>query len=132
MEEKLCWSVPKEKYTMTINSHSKEFLDVCAVLEDNQKEVYLSIQNIISNKLGDSGQANRAKKELKTIYSKPEDIPLIIAPTEDGWMPAYLNRIVKEGEATLLVTSKTARFTLKIDIKILKERNKENKFIELK
>ncbi len=130
IEEKLCWTVPKEKYTMTINSHSKETLDVCAILEDNQKEVYLLIQNIIS-KLGNSGPANRAKNDLKTIYRKPEDIPFIIAPTEEGWMPAYLNRIMNDGEATLLVTSKTAKFSLKIDIKILKEPNKENKFIEL-
>ena len=131
IEEKLCWTVPKEKYTMTINSHSKESLDICAVLEHNQKEVYLLIQNIIS-KLGDSGPANIAKKDLKAIYKTPEDIPLIIAPTEEGWMPAYLNRIMTDGDATLLVTSKTAKFTLKVEIKILKQPNKEHKFIEVK
>lgn len=130
-EEKLCWTVPKEKYTMTINSHSKEFLDVCAVLEDKQEEVYRRMQNSIA-KLGNSGPANRAKQNLESIYTKAEDIPLIIAPTEDGWMPSYLNRIMTDGEATLLVTSKNAKFTLKLDIKILKERNIENKFIELK
>lgn len=132
MEEKLCWTVPKEKYTMTINSHSQEFLNVCAVLEEKQGVVYDRMKNIILNKMGNSAPASRAQQDLESIYSKPEDIPLIITPTEDGWMPAYLNRRIMDGEATLLITSKNAKFALELDIKILKEPNSENKFIEVK
>jgi hypothetical protein len=29
VEEKVCWNVDQERYSMTINSHSEEYLDVC-------------------------------------------------------------------------------------------------------
>ena len=130
-EEKLCWTVPKEKYTMTINSHSKEFLDICAVLEERSEIVFEQLKTNILN-FGSSEQASHDRQYLESIYRKPEDIPLIIAPTEDGWKEAYLNRKITDGEATILITSKNAKATLKKDIKILTRPNSKGKFIELK
>lgn len=131
IEEKLCWTVPQERYTMTINSHSKEFLDVCAILEETPQSIYDQLQTNIA-KFGNDGQGVRATYLVKSLYSKIQDIPLIITPTENGWMEAHLNRKIQAGEATLLVTSKNAKHTLNLDIKILNKPNSAGKFVELK
>ena len=47
----------------------------CTVLEDKQEGVYHLMKNSVE-KLGSSGPANRAKKDIRTSYSKPEDIPI--------------------------------------------------------
>ncbi len=69
---------------------------------------------------------------MKSLYSKIQDIPLIITPTENGWREAHLNRKIQAGEANLLVTSKNAKHTLNLDIKILNKPNSAGKFVELK
>jgi hypothetical protein len=48
MEEKICWYVPSEKYKMTINVDSIEYLDVCAVLNGDANEVYAHLRNVLS------------------------------------------------------------------------------------
>jgi len=60
-----------------------------------------------------------------------EDIQIIIAPTEKGWVESYQNRILQPGEAILLVTSKNSKRKLKLDIKILDKPNTEGKIVEL-
>jgi hypothetical protein len=47
-----------------------------------------------------------------------EDIPIIIAPTEDGWLSAKSNRRIDPGDATVIVNAKNAR-PYRLDIKIL-------------
>jgi hypothetical protein len=116
---------------MNINSHSKEFLDVCAILEEAPQSIYDQLQTNIA-KFGNDGPGTRATSLVKSLYSKLQDIPLIITPTETGWMEAHLNRKIHAGDATLLVTSKSAKQTLKLDIRILNHPNSEGKFVELK
>lgn len=93
-------------------------MDICAVLEERSEVVFEQLNTNILN-FGSSEQASHDRQYLESIYRKPEDIPLIIAPTEDGWKEAYLNRKITDGEATILITSKNAKATLKKDIKIL-------------
>jgi hypothetical protein len=62
-EEKFCWQVPTERYTMTINADSIEYLDVCAILERNSEEVFADLKMFVS-KFGD--EKDRGSPEAGT------------------------------------------------------------------
>ena len=128
--EKLCWYVEKERNVMTINSHSEEYLDVCAILAEEPQLVFNRLEEIILQRFGSGIPGSEARTYVRSIYDTAGDIPIIIAPTENGWMDAHLNRRIQSGDATLLVTSKNARRTLRQDIRILQIPNAEEKILE--
>jgi len=41
VEEKLCWTIPQERYKMTINANSTEYVDFLGYIEDDPSEVFL-------------------------------------------------------------------------------------------
>jgi hypothetical protein len=115
-EEKICWYVPSEIYKMTINVDSIEYLDVCAVLNGDVKEVYQQL-NILRNLVIQKMEEHKQKRPSK-IFMSHEDIPIIIAPTENGWLSAKSNRSIEPGDATVIVNAKNAR-PYRLNIKIL-------------
>jgi hypothetical protein len=131
-EEKICWQVPTERYTMTINVDSIEYLDVCAVLERNPEEVFADLKMFVS-KFGDEKDRGspEARAYVNNIYRTSKDIPVIIAPTEEGWQPAHLNRKINPCNATIIVTAKNVTQSLKQNIRILDRRDENRKIIEL-
>jgi hypothetical protein len=131
-QEKICWNVPLEVYKMTINADSEEYLDVCAILDGDTKEVFTQLNNHIESKFGSGPEGSVAKARINAIYKKHEDILRIIAPTESGWQPVHLNRKLDPGPATILVTSKNARPTLKQEITILDKPEDSGRIIKLK
>lgn len=119
-ELKVCWYLPSERNRITINSHSLEYLDLCAVFDgDRNAEV-----NSIISQLRDlvnflDGLDGREQFRLRlirdlafrllTAYRTAEDIPLIIAPVEDGWLyPPAKNRLINSGNARVMISSKNA------------------------
>jgi hypothetical protein len=128
--EKICWYISSERYTMTINSHSEEYLDVCAILDVEPQLVYDRLDEHVSQRFGSRRPGSEARAYVKAIYNRSADIPVIIAPIENGWMDAHLNRRIQPGDATFLITSKNAKKTLKQDIRILATPNVEGKIIE--
>ena len=74
-----------------ISSDSRNNKLSCARLVDNQEAVFKSLQDLTS-KFGDSGAAKQARHYIDSIYKSKEDIPIMIAPTEDGWLTVNLNR----------------------------------------
>ncbi|MGA9154281.1 MAG: hypothetical protein WBZ36_27175 [Candidatus Nitrosopolaris sp.] len=98
----------------------------------NPEEVFAELEMFVS-KFGD--EKNRGSPEargyVKNIYRTSKDIPVIIAPTEDGWQPAHLNREINPGNATIIVTAKNVKQSLKQNIRILDRRDENGKIIEL-
>jgi hypothetical protein len=131
VEEKICWYVDQERYAMTINSHSEEYLDTLAILNEPPEQVYRRIEEVITQGFGIGGPpGSEAAAFVRKIYSRPEDIPVIISPTENGWKDAHLNRRTPAGDATLLITSKNDRGTVRQDIRILPRPNRQNRILE--
>jgi hypothetical protein len=117
---------------MTINADSEEYLDVCAILDGDTKDVFTQLNRLIESKFGSGPEGLVAKARVKAIYKKHEDILRIIAPTENGWQPVHLNRRIEPGPATILVTAKNARPTLKQEITILDKPEDGGRIIKLK
>jgi hypothetical protein len=68
MEEKICWYVPSEKYKMTINVDSIEYLDVCAVLNGDANEVYARLKKRVEL-FGDTKNGGaQARKTVLDLY----------------------------------------------------------------
>jgi len=132
MEEKICWYVPSERYKMTINPDSSEYLDVCAVLKDDTKEIYEQLQKRIE-KFGDGKNGGaEARNIVLDLYKTHEDIPIIITPTENGWQPAKSNRRIGSGDATVIVNANNT-IPYHLDIKILDKPIGDNgRLIELR
>jgi hypothetical protein len=131
VEEKVCWYVDQERYAMTINSHSEEYLDTCAVLNETPEQVYQRIEEVITQRFGIGGRPGaEAAAFVREIYGGPEDIPIIISPTENGWKDAHLNRRIPAGNATLLITSKNGRGTVRQNIRILPRPNNQGRILE--
>lgn len=107
VEEKLCWHVAKERYTMTINSNSFEYLEVCAILVEDPDEVIKRLREQMK-KFGNEVRAIEMKKYIDKYYNCSEDIPRIITPTEDGWLSVEMNRKINSGSASIIVSSKNA------------------------
>jgi hypothetical protein len=130
-QEKISWSVPSEVYKMTINADSEEYLEVCAILDGDTKDIFTQLNNHIGSKFGSGPEGSVAKARVKAIYKKHEDIPRIISPTENGWQPVHLNRGINPGPATILVTAKNAKPTLKQEITILGKPEDKGRIIKL-
>lgn len=132
-EEKICWYVPSERYKMTINLDSNEYLEVCAVLCGEASEIFKQLEKRIELFGGGKNGGAEARKYIQNMYQTYEDIPVIIAPTENGWQPAKFNRKIEPGlPATVIVTAKNARPSLKLDIKILDKPVDNGRIIELR
>jgi hypothetical protein len=145
VEMKICWNVPDERHKMTINAKSYEYLDICAVLIGDRKEIIdnFSLDDVL--KLIKSYRKTvgiDAKQELDRIeygiferLPEPEDevnqlIPNIIAPTENDWQKsAFDNRKLKSGKASVGITSKNAT-PIEYNITIL-ETPKDGKIIKV-
>lgn len=131
-EEKVCWFIPGERYKMTINSSSIEYLDVCASVN---KQALHDFSRSITDKINDYSDNHRSignPEDLDSITNQPfvdilkslkdytMNVPLVISPTEEGWNPSpFLNRIIKlPSDAKILITSKnTSPYEIKIKIK---------------
>jgi hypothetical protein len=101
IEEKVCWYVDQERYAMTINSHSEEYLDTCAILNETPEQVHQRIERVITQTFGVGGRPGaEAAAFVRRIYNRPEDIPVIISPTENGWRDAHLNRPIAAGSSS--------------------------------
>ena len=74
-------------------------------------------------------EEQRQKRPSKILSH--EDIPIIIAPTENGWLSAKSNRPIEPGEATVIVNAKNAR-PYRLNNKILSKPAVDNgRLIEL-
>jgi hypothetical protein len=118
-EEKISWHIPTETYKMTVNGDSEEYLDVCAVIAEDSKKAFERAQTSMKNEFGSSGDVMRTKKEIGEVYKTHEDIPSLISPTENGWSTDLKqNRKISPGNATVVVTAKNMKPSLKHDITI--------------
>ena len=128
-EEKICWTVPQERYKMTINPHSSEYLDVLASLEGDPAEIFNQLKQMITQIEEKHNSTNQAEykepgKELTTSlradYPSVSEIPLVILPTEDGWKSnPRLNRPAPIGDSQLVITSQNGRSEAVEQIRIL-------------
>lgn len=122
-EEKVCWSIPHERYIITINANDREYLDVCAVLSEHERDRSTWLKEIRdrASMIPDiegyidkidyvpTLESFRIRRETLRVYKSADDIPLIIAPTEEGWLsPPHQNRKMKPGNAQLKITAKNA------------------------
>jgi hypothetical protein len=130
-EEKICWYVPNERYKMTINADSIEYLDICAVLNGDPELIFKNLYNKVEKEFGNSGEANTVKNSIERSYKNYNDIPAVIAPTEHGWLPVNLNRRLDPGLATIVVTAENVKPSLKEDIVILNSPKDNGTIIEL-
>lgn len=138
-ENKICWNIPSERYKMTINSKSTEYLDVCAILIGDRSIVFDELWNRLTKLKNHARSTNQTEWQLpglkmedqiRGIYKSAEDIPIIIAPTEDGWKsPPYVNRQITHGLVEIMVTSQNAKSTLSKSAKILEQPNEDKKLI---
>jgi hypothetical protein len=87
------------------------------------------------NKLKSTGGENLIiAKDIKLSYPKPEDIPKLIAPTEEGWQEVYKNRKISPPsplpiDVMLIVTSKNAK-PLKQKLRLLSIPNANDNLVE--
>jgi hypothetical protein len=130
-EEKICWYVPNERYKMTINADSIEYLDICAVLNEDPELIFKNLYNKVEKEFGNSGEAKTVKNSIEKSYKNYKDIPAIISPTEHGWLPVNLNRRLDPGIATIVVTAENVKPSLKEDIVILNSPKDNGTIIEL-
>ncbi len=100
---RVCWHIPKERYTMTINAKDSEYVDLCAVsVKDPSKLVGSDLNNVYTDE----------KESLKASLVSA-DIPRRISPTEEGWQILKKNRVldnISQGDLhfTLSITAKNA------------------------
>jgi hypothetical protein len=109
-EEKVCWSVPTERYKMTINAHSMEYLDLCAILDGDQAAIFnefcasiSKLRSFVENMSTDVYHREALLVKINEYSGKHKpavDIPMIIAPTENGWQspPQCNHAILKQSE----------------------------------
>jgi len=131
-EEKVCWFVPRERYKMTINSSSIEYLDVCAsVNKQDINDFSRSLTNKINDYRGNLGKIGNPEDQnsitnqsfldiLESLKNYTFNVPTVISPTEEGWNESpFLNRLIKwPSDAKILITSKnTSPYEIQIKIK---------------
>lgn len=144
VDEKVCWYIPRERYTITINAKDKEYLDVCAVLSEYERDrsqwlkeirdrasLIPDIEGYIDKiEYVPTLESFRIRRETLQTYKSVDDIPLIIAPTEEGWIaPLHHNRKIKPGTMQLKITAKNAE-PIVADIRILDKPDKHGRIIE--
>jgi hypothetical protein len=130
IETKVCWNVEGERHKMTINAMSYEYLDLCALLEDDSKQLAETLKQNVSNlpetyknstnEAVEINDVRRLKYEFIEQYSNDKDklelikkhFPSLITPTENGWQdPPHRNRVIKPGSASVRITSKNANLS---------------------
>ncbi len=129
IEEKICWSVPQERYKMTINARSTEQLYVCAYLSSKQDEMYDKLDDALKRIEKQARLTRQTENKypglelveaLREQYSSAEDIPYIISPTENGWEGnPKKNRSIPPGPAEIVITAKNGKSELAQKITIL-------------
>jgi len=62
-EEKICWHVPTERYTTTINADSVEYLDECAILDGDPKEIFAKLNQFVG-RFGDDKNGGRGSTTI--------------------------------------------------------------------
>lgn len=136
-EMNVCWNIPSERYKMTINAKSHEYLDLCGFLSDNPSDKVEELKNNVSSlreqyTLSDNqtrilepvpGIKHDFLEQYPEVGDNPKIIekyfPFIIAPTENSWQnPPNLNWILKPGPAIVRITSMNAA-PIEYNIKIL-------------
>lgn len=87
-KERVCWSVPKERPNATINAHDEERLDFCAFYIIGPTHLKLKVKTI-----------GKDEEEM-------QEIPKIIAPTEEKWYNPWECRVL-DGieECKVLITA---------------------------
>ncbi|HSA73472.1 MAG TPA: hypothetical protein VLD84_05905 [Nitrososphaeraceae archaeon] len=136
LDKKICWNIPSERYKISINAKSFEYLDVCAILQSKKDAAQLTKElNDIIHKIGHSyGNVNNVSKvneEYPKVNQwikelKPEELfPKIIALTEKGWQsPPHLNWRLDSLNPEVTISSKNAKpRTIKIRIRDKIEEN---------
>jgi hypothetical protein len=86
-KERVCWSVPKERPNATINTNDEERLDFCAFYE--------------------SGPTHHGPI---VVGKEQEKVPIIIAPTEEGWPqnPSDCRRLDRLEKCKVFITADNA------------------------
>ncbi|HKR57435.1 MAG TPA: hypothetical protein VJR67_01040 [Candidatus Nitrosopolaris sp.] len=127
LEYRVCWSVPTERSLATINAHSMEYMDLSAGLIGTQNEHFkkyrdrlTELQNYVNESISEVTLRYillQGVSEISHIFKTPEDIPVVIAPTENDWqVPPNKNHILlwsldsdaKLKEYTMIVTSENS------------------------
>lgn len=149
LEEKICWIISQERYSMTINARSAEFVDVCAYVVDEQglfvnlnevqRVVFDRLNAVIArieeranstNRTEDRNPGRELVRRLRRDYPSHEQIPMIISPTENGWAESLiLNRALLPNEAEIVITSKNGRSEARQYITILPNPDGERRIL---
>jgi len=127
LEYRVCWSVPTERSLATINAHSMEYMDLSAGLIGTQNEHFkkyrdrlTELQNYVNESISEVTLRYillQGVSEISHIFKTPEDIPVVIAPTENDWqVPPNKNHVLlwsldsdaKLKEYTMIVTSENS------------------------
>lgn len=107
IEYRVCWSVPTERSVATINAHSMEYLELSAGLIGTQEEHYNKFRDRVKELQNYMGYIKyvtlreileQEVSAINDVFKSKNDIPLIIAPTENGWQsPPSSNHVLLEG-----------------------------------
>jgi hypothetical protein len=127
LEYRVCWSVPSERALATINAHSMEYMDLSAGLVGTQNEHFkkycerlTELQKYVNESVREVTLRDillQGVSEISHIFETSDDIPLVIAPTENDWqVPANKNHVLlwgldsdaKQKEYTMIVTSENS------------------------
>jgi len=121
---RICWHIPKERSTMTINSRDSEYVDVCAVLAKDPSRLIG----------GDQTNVYTDEQQPRKAFLTSKEIPRRISPTEEGWQePIRDNRNLDSiGQSDLkfklTITAKNA-FPYVCDIIILEKQDGEGRIV---
>lgn len=148
VEMNVCWNIPGERYKLTINAKSYEFLDLCGFLLDKPSDMVGELKDNVSNLNEQYTMTDHQTRILESVpsikhdflteYPKDSDnpkliakyFPHIIAPTEINWQsPPNLNWILKPGLAIVRITAMNAS-PIEYNITIL-DKPKNGKIIRL-
>lgn len=113
---------------MTINAHSMEYLDLCGVLDGEPSTIHTELQTTLSelkkhvDGFHDVSLRIPLSLEIDEYIANNksvEDIPLIIAPTENGWESPQLNHILLRQSQLFNNDSESTTNILKGNFKII-------------
>ena len=150
LEYRVCWSVPTERTLATINAHSMEYMDLSAGLVGTQNEHFkkycerlTELQNYVNESIREVTLRYillQQVSEISHIFKTSDDIPLVIAPTENDWqVPPNKNHVLlwgldydaKQKEYTMIVTSENShQLEERVSIQIPDDEGKVLQFSE--
>jgi hypothetical protein len=121
-ELKLSWTPALEQYKMTINAHSEEYLDVCAVCNEDRTDVFDRLRSQLDSceeyirqeipNLAIKSPLLIQLDDVRKTYYNSTTISEIIAPTENGWHILNQNRELRPSDKDityrLIITSKNS------------------------